>query len=109
MAQPKELFHGPLLRGPILTRVQSGPAQFAGRTTLNSGDTTVTISTFAVMSDSLIQMGIEASVNQSSGVAAPMEVKSISDQNFFTLGTADGTAVVRNTTIMWQITNTSHH
>ena len=109
MAQPKGLLHSQVLRGPFMISVQSGPKQFAGRTTINSGDATVTVSTFAVMSDSLITYGVEGAVNQSSGVATYLEVKSISDQNFFTLGWADGSVAVPKRTLMWQVTNTSHH
>ena len=174
-----------------MTSVQSGPQQFAGRTTLNSGSATITVSTFAVMSDSLIHLGLEGndnlniiagtfsigsgeltatvsnaaivadslvfmqprmSVSQNSGFAVPLEVRSlaagwfsaswatqasadhadrettvmyavfpadgppadievktISDQNFFTLGRSDGRAAARDTDVLWQLTNTSHH
>lgn len=189
--KPKELLFGPTLKGPIMTSVQSGPKQFAGRTTLNSGSATVTVSTFAIQSDSLIHLGLEGNANlnilastftigsaeltatvsdaaieadslvflqprgvisQNSGQGVPLEihslaagwfgahwstqvsadvaerettvmytvypadgppaaieVKSISDQNFFTLGRSDGRAAARDTDILWQVTNTSHH
>ena len=189
--RPKGLLHSQLLRGPFMTSVQSGPQQFAGRTTLNSGSATITVSTFAVMSDSLIHLGLEGNDNlniiagtftvgsaeltatvsnaaiaadslvfmqprgviaQNSGQGVPLEihslaagwfgahwstqvsadvaerettvmymvtpadglpsdieVKTISDQNFFTLGRSDGRAAARDATVLWQITNTSHH
>ena len=191
MTRPKELSRGALLRGPNLVSVQSGPAQFAGRTTLNSGSATITVSTFAVQSDSLIHIGNEGNANlniiagtfnigsaelsatvsdaaiaadslvflqprgviaqnsgqgvpleihslaagwfgahwstqQSADVAerettvmytaypadgtpSPIEVKTISDGNFFTLGRADGRASARDEDVLWQITRGSHH
>lgn len=189
--KPNELLFGPTLKGPIITSVQSSPKQFAGRTTLNSGSATITVSTFAVLSDSLIHLGMEGNANlniiagtfnigsaeltatvsdaaiaadslvflqprgvivQNSGQGVPLEihslaagwfgahwstqvsadvaerettvmymaypvdgpvaeieVKTISDKNFFTLGRSDGRAAARDTDVLWQITNTSHH
>ena len=63
MAAPKEVLAGAKLKGPLFASVQSGTSQWAGRTTLNSGSATVTVSTFAVQSDSLIIIGNEGSGN----------------------------------------------
>tara|TARA_Y100000310_G_C20526594_1_gene736363 strand:+ start:261 stop:782 length:522 start_codon:yes stop_codon:yes gene_type:complete len=41
------------------------------------------------------------------GQPAPVEVKSISSANFFTLGRADGRAAARDTIITWTLTITS--
>ena len=174
-----------------MTSVESGPKQFAGRTTLNSGSATITVSTQAIQSDSLVHLGFEGNANhgiiagtlvvasatlagtvsnaaiaadslvflqdrspaaQNSGnafafevrslaggwfsVASPsqasadnamrettimysvfpadgppagLEVKTIVDGSYFTLGRADGRGVARDTVVLWQITNTSHH
>jgi len=189
--KPRELLRGALLRGPNLIETQSGPQQFAGRTTLNSGSATITVSTFAVQSDSLIHIGKEGNANldifagtftigsaeltgtvSETGIAAdslvflqprgviaqnsgqgvpleihslaagwfgahwatqvsadvaerettvmytaypadgtpsPIEVKTISDGNFFTLGRADGRAAARDEILLWQISLGSHH
>mgnify|MGYP001618732442 FL=1 len=188
---PQELLFGPTLKGPMMTSVQSSPAQWAGRTTINSGSATVVVSTFAVKSDSLIDIAALGNANlgiiagtlvvasatltgtvsnaaiaadslvflqdrsvaaQNSGnafafevrslaggwfsAASPsqasadnamrettimytvfpkdgppgaLEVKTITDSSNFTLGRIDGRGVARDTTILWQITNTSHH
>ena len=174
-----------------MTSVDSGPTQFAGRTTINSGTATVTVSTRAVKSDSLIHLGFEGNANipiiagtanitsnaaavtvsnaavasdslviaqarqggvaQTSGVAArtievvslasgwfsvgwqdgvgianrqttvgyvvypadgppaPLEVKTLVDGAYFVIGRQDGRAIARDTKILWQITNVSHH
>ena len=107
VGKPLELLFRPLLRGPAYTEANSGPSQFAGRTTLSSGSATVVISTSVVKSDSLIFAQPEANTRQSSGVAQPIEVMSIADGAHFSFGTADGEALARDTTIMWGILNTS--
>lgn len=109
MTQPRELLRGPLLKGPLMSPVQSGPAQFAGRTSISSGVATVTVSTYVVKSDSLVFLTAQSITNQSSGVSKPIEVRSISDGNFFTLGWADGVGTPRTTDILWNIVNSSHH
>lgn len=53
---PLEILLRPLLKGPSVTLANSGPNQFAGRTTLASGSATVTVSTFQVQSDSLLSL-----------------------------------------------------
>src|SRR3990167_7748941 len=63
MSQPRELLRGLQFKGPALVSVNSGPTQFAGRTTLNSGSATVVVSTFAVKSNSLIHFGLEGNAN----------------------------------------------
>ena len=96
-----------LLRTPITTRAASGPGQFAGSTQLASNAATVTISTTAVRSDSLIFVQNQALTNQSSGVAAPLEVKTIVDGSYFIVGNADGIAIAnRATNIFWMIVQT---
>ena len=103
-----ELLFKPTLRGPMRTRTNSQEASFwAGRTTLNSGSATVTVSTTTIKSDSIIQYGVEANTRQDSGVGAPIEVMSIEEAVSFAFGFAGGETVARDTTIMWWLMNTS--
>ena len=102
-----ELIFKGTLRGPLRTRASSASNQWAGRTTLNSGDATVAVSCSVVQSDSLIMYGVEANIRQDSGVAAHIEVMSIIDGSGFAFGFAGGETVARDTTIMWWLMNTS--
>lgn len=106
-ANPLEVLRRAFLTGPMLTRASSGPNQFAGRTTLNSGSATVTVSSTVVKSDSIIMLAVEANTRQDSGVAAPIEVMSVFEGGHFTLGTAGTETLARDTTIMWEIKNQS--
>ena len=103
-----ELLFKPTLRGPVRTRTApTEPNPWAGRTTLNSGSATSTVSTTLVQSDSIIQYGIEANTRQDSGVASPIEVMSIQDGVSFAFGTAGGETLARDSTIMWSLMKTS--
>ncbi len=102
-----ELLFKPTLRGPLRTRASSASNQWAGRTTLNSGDATVAVSCSTVQSDSIIQYGIEANTRQDSGVGAGIEVMSIIDGSGFAFGTSGGETIARDTTIMWSLMRTS--
>ena len=102
-----ELIFKGTLRGPLRTRASSASNQWAGRTTLNSGDATVAVSCSVVQSDSLIMYGVEANIRQDSGVAAHIEVMSIIDGSGFAFGTAGGETLARDTTIMWSLMRTS--
>ena len=103
-----ELLFKPTLRGPVRTRTApTEPNPWAGRTTLNSGDATVTVSSTLIQSDSIVQIGVEANTRQDSGVGAAIEVMSIQDGVSFAFGTSGGETLARDTTIMWQLTNTS--
>lgn len=53
-ATPIEVMRRAIALGPFVTKATSHAAQWAGRTTLSSGSATVTVSTRAVNSDSLI-------------------------------------------------------
>lgn len=91
-----------MFRGVPSIKTQSANNQFAGRTTLNSGSATVTVSTTLVGSDSVILLGAQAPTNQASGVAnRSVEVKSINPTNHFIIGTSDGQAIARNTIVSW--------
>ena len=102
-----ELIFKGTLRGPLRTRASSASNQWAGRTTLNSGSATVTVSTTTIKSDSIIKYGVEANTRQESGVGAPIEVMSIQEAVSFAFGFAGGETVARDTTIMWWLMNTS--
>lgn len=102
----EQIFRG-LLRGPGHTKAQSATNQWAGRTTLASGSATVTVSTTVVGSDSIINLGIEGNANVASGTNRVVEVKTLSPGNFLTVGTQDGQAIPRDTTVHWMIWKTS--
>ena len=102
-----ELIFKGTLRGPLRTRASSASNQWAGRTTLNSGDATVAVSCSVVQSDSLIMYGVEANTRQDSGVGAAIEVMSIIDGSGFAFGTSGGDTLARDTTIMWSLMKTS--
>lgn len=53
---PNHRLHRAQMVSPAMVNISSGPNQFAGRTTLSSGSTSVTVSTFSVNSDSLIHL-----------------------------------------------------
>lgn len=59
---PLEILNRALLRGPLLTNISSGPNQWAGRTTIASGSATQVVSTFAVNSDSLLNLAVQAAL-----------------------------------------------
>lgn len=105
MGKLEQLF-GPILRGPLASKANSASGQWAGRTTLGSGATTVVISTTAVRSNCIVNYGIQASTIAASGVGKPIQVVSLSHGNYFAFGTADGIGIQQSTTIMWQILRT---
>lgn len=59
---PIELMRGLTLRGPIRTKATSGPNQWSGNSTINSGTATLTISTQIVNSDSIIALNVQAAL-----------------------------------------------
>jgi len=62
MTTPLEALARGFLRGPLVTKANSSPNQWAGQTTINSGSATVTVSTFQVNSDSLIFTSVLAAL-----------------------------------------------
>lgn len=101
----EQIYRG-MMRGPLTTKASSSSNQWAGRTTIESGSATITVSTTIVDSDSLILLGRQFNTNVLSGQSRALEVKSISPGNFFTLGTSDGVAIARDTAIMWLVIKT---
>lgn len=106
MGKLEQLF-GPVFRGPVLTKINSSPNQWAGRTTLSSGSISQVVSTTAVKSDCLVLFGVQATTIAASGVGKSVEVVSLSNGNYFTFGTVDGIAIQQSVTIMWQIVKSS--
>lgn len=101
---PIEMFQRPFWKSAPLVRTNSHAAQYAGRTTLNSGSATVVVSTRAINSDSIISHSMLGNANVASGTAIrPTEVKTISSGGYFTFGTQDGVGIARDTVIMWEI------
>lgn len=93
-----------LLRNPLTTRANSSPSQFAGVTQLASNAATVTVSTTAVKSNSMILLTQQALTNQTSGQSTAIEVRTIVDGSYFILGNAGGETISnRATNIHWMI------
>lgn len=109
MAGPNllELLYGPHLHGALSTDATSHAAQYAGRTTIASGTTSVTVSTAMVNSDSLILMGREFNFTVGSNENVSTHVSTINPGNFFTVATDDNTNVEQDVTIMWLLLPTS--
>ena len=59
---PIELLFRPLLKGPMMVEVASDANAAAGLTTLNSGSATVTLSTAAISSGSIINFAVQAAL-----------------------------------------------
>jgi len=100
MARPtaEQIFRG-MLRGPLTTKANSSPNQWAGITALASGDATVTVSTTNVKSNSIILYGVRSGGNSSQAI----DVKSIVDSSYFTLGTANGSSIDQAADIHWVV------
>lgn len=107
MTTPLELLFRPFFRGPAMTKASSDATQFAGRTTLNSGDVTVTVSTTAVGSDTLVLFSCLSPTAAASGFGHAIDVRSISPGNWFTLGHRDGIGRGPTTTVLWELRKTS--
>ena len=84
----------------------AGPDNTVGRTVLSSGSVTQLASTTLASSDSIILLTGVAASNVSSGVSRGIEVKSINPGVGFVVGTDDGVALDRNTTVHWMILRT---
>jgi|SRR3989304_3104065 len=94
------------LQGPLSVKTNSAANQFSGITTLGSGGATVTVSTTAVKSNSLILHSVRGTSNVNSATGKTIEVKSIVDGSYFSFGTADGVAMARDTSIHWMLFRT---
>lgn len=103
---PLELHQRELLKGPSMTMANSSQNQWAGRTTLASGQATVTVSTIQVQSDCLIFATPMHVTAQNSGFGGGVCVRSISEGNSFVLGWTDAVGRAFDATIMWEMRRT---
>lgn len=107
--RPLETLYGASLQGPPITKTTT-PGNWAGRTTLSSGSTVVTISTAVINSDSLV---LAAVVNVASigtvvtSYAAGVVVNSIVSGVSFAVAAAPAIAYPADRTIAWMIWRTS--
>lgn len=108
MPNVKESLFGPRQLGqrsiPLSHAAVSG--MFAGLTTINSGSSSVTVSTAVVTSGSLIMYGTNPSSigpNSGGGIA----VSSVVDGVSFAFARPTGNAVAWDETVMWEIVRTS--
>ena len=83
-----EALFAPWFKGPSFIKISSNAAQFAGRTTINSGSATQVVSTSNVRSDSLISQTLQAALP-----AAYTTQGQISLASGATSGTASTTAI----------------
>jgi hypothetical protein len=97
----EQLFR-PFLRAAPITKANSSPTQFAGRTAVASGTGTATVSTTAVKSDSLIQVSFYSNV--ASNVAQVIKTCSLVDGSYFGM-TVTPAPVGTDFLIVWQIWN----
>ena len=106
--KPLEVARRPFQTGPSFLKQQVGTRrQFAGRTTLNSGSASVTVSTAVVNSDSIIMYGIQASSVGAQNSAFNIVVNSIVSGVSFAFARILGAGGPDNSTIMWEIKKTS--
>lgn len=96
-----------VMRSPGIVKTGTTAHEWAGRTVLNSGSATVTVSTTIIQSNSIILFNTLASTRQSSGQSRAIEVSSPVPGVSFAFSTADGVAIPRDTLIMWTMIRTS--
>jgi len=96
---------GGILESPLSVNATSRSTIWSGITILASGSATVTQSTLSVKSDSLVLLGIQGPTNANSGNGMSVEVRSISQGNYFILGWSDGIAQPRSVNVHWMIVN----
>lgn len=104
----EQLFRG-FLRGPLVTPISSGAAQFSGLTAINSGTATVTISTAMINSGMIVSatMMLNSAAAVGSGTPFPqLVVNSIVDATSFCLGFADQQGRAPGGVIMWELRRT---
>ena len=101
--KPIEQLFSPTFRGPgMIDTPSTNP--FAGRTTLNSGSTSVTISTAVVNSDSLIFLTSQiGSMSAVTSYVSMLGVNSIVSGVSFAVARANNQAMAWDDTVMWMI------
>lgn len=105
--RPLEQLYGTHLKGPPTTQTTT-PGNWAGKTTLNSGSTSVTVSTAVVNSDSLIFLGTNpASIGAVVASYGGVVVNSIVSGVSFALAAAPAIARPFDDKVSWMIWRTS--
>lgn len=108
MSKPLEMLFGPLLRGQPGTRTSEETNAWAGRTSLGSGSSSVTVSTTLVKSDSLIFLTeAPGSVTTVAGSHGHVVVNSIVHGISFALARSTATATPWSATVGWMIWRTT--
>lgn len=88
---------------PPKVKTASAAAQWAGISSIVSGGATVTVSTTAVKSDSVIMLNVSGNTRCASGIGTAFEVTSKVHATAFTVTTNDGLALARTVSVMWMI------
>jgi hypothetical protein len=106
-AMPQERLYGGTLMAPLQHDVTSrGGTQFVGRTTLNSGTASVTVSTAMVKSDSWIGGQWIPNAATASGASVTPAPMSIVDGVSFAIANPDGAGRAPGGTFCWEIRRT---
>ena len=100
-----EQLYGPHLRGGGTTIIDGAYEAFAGRTTLNSGSTSVVVSTSLVQSNSVLLMGVQTG-SMGTQSAGAITVNSIVDGVSFAFARNNNVAAQWNDVVMWQLWRT---
>lgn len=100
----RETFFKPLFKGGFTTSV-GGANPSAGRTDIASGVVTVTVSTNAINSSSLLLMGTQMASGGLINSAGTVVVNSIVPGVSFAFTTPNAVAAPFNRTVMWMLVN----
>jgi hypothetical protein len=106
--QLEQLFR-PAFKGPLTLPTSGNPAggQFAGRTIIASGGTSVAVLTTAVHSDSIIRYGVQVgSMSTVASAVGHIVVNSIVDGTSFMFARHNAYPSKWDDTIMWEIVKT---
>lgn len=109
MSDPLETSFRPLFKGKLTLPTSGNPAggQFAGRTTIGSGQTHVVVTTSAVKSDSIIRYGVQiGSMSLVSSGVGHIAVNSIVDSTTFAFARHNAYPQKWDDVVMWEIVNT---
>lgn len=105
--KPLETLKRPVIDGAPITRSGNTNA-WAGRTTLSSGSSSVTVSTAVVNSDSIILVTPQVgSVSAVISYTSQIVVNSIVSGTSFMLAAGNGQTVPWDRTLMWMVWRTS--
>ena len=105
-----EQLYGPNLNGPLNTKTISATNitnAWAGRTTLNSGSITVTVSTTHIQSDAIVLFGTEVNtIGLGANSGGAIVINSLSEGVSFDFARATGVAAPHDETTSWMIIRT---